>query len=194
MDHLGRGFESYCLSCKFIFLSNWRDLQFHEHFQLEVRSKCDIKAENSSTLCKFHEGRKGLRPMGSNATWRGLFSEFYGSRFPHARIPFQTFSSPFNGSRIPGTVFQSLSVEVGSRIPILSGILDSLSYILDSKAQESGFHKQNFPGFRIPLQWAIVGRRENTNQTKIRHASSFPNHRPSFQIIDQSLRLDCIIF
>ena len=82
MDHLGRGFESYCLSCKFIFLSNWRDLQFHEHFQLEVRSKCDIKAENSSTLCKLHEGRKGLRPMGSNVTWRGLFSEFYGSRFP----------------------------------------------------------------------------------------------------------------
>ena len=29
--------------------------------------KCDIKAENSSTLCKFHEGRKGLQPMGSNA-------------------------------------------------------------------------------------------------------------------------------
>ena len=27
----------------------------------------DIKAENSSTLCKFHKGRKGLRPMGSNA-------------------------------------------------------------------------------------------------------------------------------
>ena len=29
--------------------------------------KCDIKAVNSSTLCKFHEGREGLRPMGSNA-------------------------------------------------------------------------------------------------------------------------------
>ena len=49
------------------FLSNRRDSHFHEHFQLEISSKCDIKAENSSTLCKFHEGRKGLRPMGSNA-------------------------------------------------------------------------------------------------------------------------------
>ena len=39
----------------------------HEHFQLEISSKCVIKAENSSTLCKFHEGRKGLGPMGSNA-------------------------------------------------------------------------------------------------------------------------------
>ena len=37
-----------------------------KHFQLEISSKCDIKAENSSTLYTFHEGRKGLRPMGSN--------------------------------------------------------------------------------------------------------------------------------
>ena len=49
------------------FLSNWRDFHFHEHIKLEISSKCDIKAENSSTLCKFHEGRKGLRPMGSDA-------------------------------------------------------------------------------------------------------------------------------
>ena len=39
----------------------------HELFQLETSSKCDIKAENSSTLCKCREGRKGLRWMGSNA-------------------------------------------------------------------------------------------------------------------------------
>ena len=51
----------------FFSLSNWRDLHFHEHFQLEISLKCAIKAETSSTLCKFHEGRKGLRPMGSNA-------------------------------------------------------------------------------------------------------------------------------
>ena len=63
---------------QFFFLSNWRDLHFHEHFQLEIWSKCDIKAENSSTLCKFQEGRKGLRPIGSYADppykkpeWRG---------------------------------------------------------------------------------------------------------------------------
>ena len=33
---------------------------------------------------------------------------------------------------------------------ILSRIPDSLSCIPDSKAQDSGFHEQNFPGFRIP--------------------------------------------
>jgi len=46
--------------------------------------------------------------------------------------------------------FQSLSVERGFWIPIVSGIPDSLSCIPDSKAQESGLHKQNFPRFRIP--------------------------------------------
>ena len=49
------------------FLSNWRDLHFYEHIRLEISPKCDTNAENSSTLCKFHNGRKGLPPMGSNA-------------------------------------------------------------------------------------------------------------------------------
>ena len=42
-------------------------MHFHEHFQLEILSKCDIKAGISSILCKFHDGRKGPRSMGSNA-------------------------------------------------------------------------------------------------------------------------------
>ena len=57
------------LRVNFFFLSNGRDFHFHDHEQLEISSKCDIKAENSSTLCEFHEGRKGLRPLGSNADW-----------------------------------------------------------------------------------------------------------------------------
>ena len=48
---------------KFFFLQ--RNLHFREHFPLEVSPKCDLKVENSSTLCKFHEERKGLRSMGS---------------------------------------------------------------------------------------------------------------------------------
>ena len=59
---------------------------------------------------------------------------------------------------------KSFSVELGSQIPIVSGISDSYSCIPDSKAQDSGFHRQkkfkiqdstckNFPdtGIRIPL-------------------------------------------
>ena len=39
-------------------------------------------------------------------------------------------------------------MELGFRISIVSGIPDSLSCIPDSKAQDSGFHKQRFPGLR----------------------------------------------
>ena len=55
-----------------------------------------------------------------------------------------------SGFRIPGTGFQYLSVELGFWIPIVSGIPDSFSCIPDSKTQDSRFHRQNFPGFRIP--------------------------------------------
>ena len=42
---------------------------------------------------------------------------------------------------------RSSLVELGFRIPIVSGIPDSLSCIPDSKARDSGFHKSKFPGF-----------------------------------------------
>ena len=40
-------------------------------------------------------------------------------------------------------------MKLGFWIPIVSRIPDPLSCILDSKAQDSGFHEQNFPEFRI---------------------------------------------
>ena len=58
------------------------------------------------------------------------------------------FWIPLRGFRIPGTGF--LSVELRFWIPIVSGIPDSLSCIPDSKAQDYGFHKQKFLGFRNP--------------------------------------------
>ena len=62
-------------------------------------------------------------------------------------------------------ILDSLSLELGFRIPIVSGIPDSFSCIPDSKAQYSTFHKTNFQdseywipdllwvelGFRIPI-------------------------------------------
>ena len=41
------------------------------------------------------------------------------------------------------------SVELGFRIRIVRGIPDSYTCIPDSKAQDSRFHKQKFPRFRI---------------------------------------------
>ena len=48
---------------------------------------------------------------------------------------------------IPVARFQSLSVELGLCIAIVSEIPDSLSCIPGSKAQDFTFHKQKFPGF-----------------------------------------------
>ena len=55
------------------------------------------------------------------------------------------FWIPCSGFGIAGTGRQSLSVELGFWIPIVKGLPDSLSCILDSKAQDS-----YFPRFRIP--------------------------------------------
>jgi len=52
---------------------------------------------------------------------------------------------PRNGFWIP----DFLSVELKFQIPFISGIPDSLSCILDSKAKDLGFHKQKFPRFWI---------------------------------------------
>ena len=45
---------------------------------------------------------------------------------------------------------RSFPVELGFRIPIVSGIPDSYSCIPDSKPQDFGFHWQKFPGLRNP--------------------------------------------
>ena len=66
------------------------------------------------------------------------------------------FWIPHRGFRIPGTGFQYLSVELEIWIPILGRIPDSLSCILNSKAQDTGFHSKNCTdsGIRIPLHGA----------------------------------------
>ena len=45
-------------------------------------------------------------------------------------------------------ILDSLAVKLGLRIPVASGIPDSLSCIPDSKAQDLWFHEQKFPEFR----------------------------------------------
>ena len=55
-------------------------------------------------------------------------------------IPWRRFQVPFAG-------FQFLLVELGFWISIISGILDSLSHIPDSKVQDSVSNKHKFPGF-----------------------------------------------
>ena len=60
-------------------------------------------------------------------------------------------------------------MEPGFWIPIVSGILDSLSCIPDSKAQDSGFH---IPEFGIPDSWKVG--RLNQNRFKVAPKAKFP--------------------
>ena len=70
---------------------------------------------------------------------------------PHVRESKTVLDSGFHAvdSGFQLLVSRSYTVELGFRIPIVRGIPDSDSCIPDSKAQDSGFHKQKFPRFRI---------------------------------------------
>ena len=57
---------------------------------------------------------------------------------------------PRRGFRIPGTGFQSLSLELGFWILIVSRIPNSLNCVPDFRTQDFGFQKYNFPWFQIP--------------------------------------------
>ena len=50
---------------------------------------------------------------------------------------------------------RSFPLELGFRIPIVSGIPDSYSCIPVSKGQEPGFQKQKFPGFGNPYSLTV---------------------------------------
>ena len=65
---------------------------------------------------------------------------------PHVRESKTVLDSGFH---TVDSGFQYLSLELGFWIPVVSGILDSLSCFPDSKDQDSGFHKQKFLGFWI---------------------------------------------
>ena len=61
------------------------------------------------------------------------------------------FWIPRRGFQIPGTEFQSLSVELGLWIPMVSGILDFLSCIPYSKARIPDSTSKNFRHSGIPI-------------------------------------------
>ena len=75
------------------------------------------------------------------------------------------FWIPHCGLQIPGTGFQSLSVELGFWIPIISGIPDSLSCIPDSKTQDFRFHKPNCPDSGFPyMGWDKINLQDCGNE------------------------------
>ena len=99
-----------------------------------------------SSLCQwnFDYGLQSL--VGFRVSWIVF-------RVPKSMIPDST--SKFPRFRILGIGFQYLSVHLWFWIATFIGIPDSLSCIMDSKAQDSGLYKQKFLGFRNPdsLTW-----------------------------------------
>ena len=69
---------------------------------------------------------------------------------------------------------RSFSVKLGFWIPTVIGIPDSYSCIPDSKAQNSGFHKQKFPGLRN-LDSLTRGRRIKSSNRLEANSSLFTN-------------------
>ena len=88
---------------------------------------------NGSSLCQwnFDYGLQSL--VGFRISWVVL-------RVPKSMIPDST--SKFPRFRIPGIGFQYLSVDLWFWIATFIGIPDSLSCIMDSKAQDSGLYEQ----------------------------------------------------
>ena len=125
-------------------------------------------------LCKTLEGKQSVL-WAMSKWWVGLNKrtrlrfvfpgQLWSLRCVHVSWSKTVFDSWFHAVVSGFQVLESgLSVELGLRIPIASGIPNSLSYTPDSKAHDSGFdkknfdsafHKQNFTGFRIPfyLTW-----------------------------------------
>ena len=83
--------------------------------------------------------KREIRPMGWGESKTFLDCEFHtGFRNSNYWIP------------------DCLSLELAFRIPIVSGIPDSLSCIPDVKTQVSRFHKQKISRFRKPAWFAFI--------------------------------------
>ena len=92
--------------------------------------------QNGTSVCKISKNVHKNTPLQHWRVPAVSYSQINQYASPHG------FWTPSRGFRIPGTGFQSLSVELGFWISIVRGIPDSLSELY------SGF--QN-PGFQIPL-------------------------------------------
>ena len=98
-------------------------------------------------------GNRRLVPLKTDITLRrSQRCPSYRELSPHVRESKTLLDSGFHAmdSGFQLLDSRSFSVKLGFRIRIVSGILDSYTCIPDSKAQDSGFHKQKFPRFRIP--------------------------------------------
>ena len=128
-----------------------------EWTRLEDGARAALNGQQRLVIRGGEEDDESLGDVGivSSVTVKGAQNRGgWTSVLPHVRECKRVLDSGFHsrGFRIPGTGFQSLSVEVEFWISIVSGIPDSLSCISDSKAPEnSGFRSTIFSdsGFTV---------------------------------------------
>ena len=88
----------------------------------------------------------------------------------------------------------SVGFRLGFRIPIVSEILGSSNWIPDSKVQDSGFHKQQFPRFQNPNSLTWGG--ENVAQNRLRNGGTSRSKRMLWtaerfkKVIQQTMKLN----
>ena len=82
-----------------------------------------------------------------------------------------------------------ISVELGFWIPVVNGILDSLSCIPDSKAQDSGFHIPKFPEFWIPESGFLKSWASESKPFQSRSKGEIPNRARREERLSRSRRL-----
>ena len=82
-----------------------------------------------------------------------------------------------------------ISVELGFWIPVVSGILDSLSCIPDSKAQDSGFHIPKFPEFWIPESGFLKSWASESKPFQSRSKGEIPGRARREERLSRSRRL-----
>ena len=128
------------------------------------------------TSAKANSSRK-LIPV----LWKKLLQTHGTAMGTKMEVAFSNFISPLvresktlldSGFHAVDSGFQlldsrSFSVELGFQIRIVRGIPDSYTCIPDSKAQDSGFQMQKFPGFRNPDSFTWCDSFMNKVETEI---------------------------
>ena len=131
-----------------------------QHINFIVSTVCECRLELLNLHDLFPCGKAGRGGGGCGGQYRQALQRiqtWYGPCFrkvvfillcthwskcsPHIRESTRILDSGFHilNSRFPGSGFQSLQVELGFRIPIVSGILDSLSCISWARIPKPGF-------------------------------------------------------
>ena len=114
---------------------------------------CEVKKLSTHSVCSTQLNGNNFQEEKWSFTWFS-FDSIQGAAYRPYSVIKRVAALPHvrKSKTVLDCGFQSLQVELGLWISIANGILDSLRYIPDSKAQNSSFQKQNLPDSRFHRQ------------------------------------------